>query len=74
MSAVDDNGNTDTDFNDSITLTVQNGSVIGHDTIKDEVGVAGFMVKADSGVSEITLKASSERICESSVICLCTND
>lgn len=72
--AVDDNGNTDTDFNDNITLTVQNGSVIGHDTIKAEVGVAGFMIKADSEVSEITLNASSDGISESSVICFCEND
>lgn len=74
VSAVDDNGNTDTDFNDNITLTVQNGSVIGHDTIKAEVGVAGFMVKADSGVSEITLTASVSGVCESSVTFSCSNE
>ena len=64
VSALDTNGTVDTDFSDEITLTVENGSCIGHQSIAAEVGTAAFLVKANADVKKLTLIAHADGLPE----------
>lgn len=59
VRAVNAEGTVDTSFQESITLTVESGSTIGHSQMDAEVGIAGFMVKADCGAKALHLHAES---------------
>lgn len=67
IKAVNDKGTVDTSYQGKITLEVENGATIGHESISAEVGIAGFLVKANCGVKELLLNAQGENNLSTSV-------
>lgn len=60
VTAVDELAHADVDYQQEITLNVENGSTIGHSTINAEIGTAAFLVKADKLAKEVVLTAKSD--------------
>lgn len=68
VSAVDENNTVDTSFKSEITLEVEGGTTIGHSKINAEVGIAGFMIKANVNANDIIITAKCDSLTGSAAI------